>query len=118
MWILLDAQGNLRSSGRGEEPATFPSGWSLRTMSDVNMGDVYWDVPTQSFVATQVRTQDVVRRSLEDKADAALTSNQAFLADASVTNAEAVTQLQRLTRQVNALIRLAQDRLLVDNTDT
>ena len=46
-------------------------------------------------------------QALRDKARAALTSNAAFLADSSVTQAEAVTQVQKLTRQVNALIKLA-----------
>lgn len=46
------------------------------------------------------------RRALLDKARAALTSNAAFLADTSVTTAEAITQVKALTRQMNALIRL------------
>ena len=53
-----------------------------------------------------VQTALVNRDELLKKAAAALASNAAFLADASVTQAEAVLQLQRATRQLNVLIKL------------
>lgn len=43
---------------------------------------------------------------LFDKAAAALTNNQTFLGIATPTQAQAVAQVQALTRQVDALIRL------------
>lgn len=58
------------------------------------------------------------RETLEAKAAAAKASNLAFLADTTVTQAEAVTQLQKLTRQVNALIKLQlQDFADLDGTE-
>lgn len=42
---------------------------------------------------------------LRAKAAQALTANAAFLALASPTNAQVVTQVQRLTRECNALLR-------------
>lgn len=44
--------------------------------------------------------------ALMSKARQALISNAEFLANTSVTNAQAVSQVKALTRQVNALIRL------------
>lgn len=49
--------------------------------------------------------------ALVAKARAALATNAAFLAIASPSNAQAVAQVQALTRQVNALIKLALDDL-------
>lgn len=46
------------------------------------------------------------REELLSKAAAALAANSSFLDIASPTNAQAVTQIKALTRQVNALIRL------------
>lgn len=45
------------------------------------------------------------------KAQAALASNATFLALAAPTQAQAVAQVQALTRQVNALVKLALGRL-------
>ena len=51
------------------------------------------------------------------KAATALTNNATFLAVASPSNAQALAQIQALTRQVNALIRLARrDLLSTDGT--
>jgi hypothetical protein len=44
--------------------------------------------------------------ALRDRAAQALAANAAFLAADAPTNAQAVGQVQRLTRQVDALIRL------------
>lgn len=77
-----------------------------------------WDPATRTVVDAVPPVQETVRANLEAKADAALAANAAFLADGNVNNAEAVQQVQRLTRQVNALIRLSQYRLLTTDTDT
>lgn len=52
-------------------------------------------------------TQNANKQALLQKAAAALTANASFLALASPTTAQAVTQVKALTRQVNALIKLA-----------
>lgn len=44
--------------------------------------------------------------TIRDKARTALASNAAFLALASPTNAQTLTQVRALTRQVNALVKL------------
>lgn len=46
------------------------------------------------------------RKSLKQSASQAITDNLAFLADATVTQAEAVAQVKALTRQVNRIIAL------------
>ena len=48
---------------------------------------------------------------LMSKATAAMTNNQTFLALSAPTTAQAVSQVQALTRQVNALIRLITEAL-------
>ncbi|MBK6556087.1 MAG: hypothetical protein IPG16_02355 [Comamonadaceae bacterium] len=64
-----------------------------------------------------VRTSTTNGAALLAKAATALTNNAAFLAVASPTNAQAVAQVKALTRQVNALIRLARrDLLSTDGT--
>lgn len=52
---------------------------------------------------------------LHGAARTALTSNRAFLANASPTNAQTLAHVKALTRQVNALIRL--ELLDLDGTD-
>jgi len=54
---------------------------------------------------------------VHSRAQAALTANAAFLALASPTNAQVVAQVQRLTKECNALIRLTLS-LLADISDT
>lgn len=49
--------------------------------------------------------------ALRDKAQQALTANAAYLAVASPTAAQNTAQIQRLTRECNALIRLLIGRL-------
>lgn len=81
-------------------------------------GTKRWEAATRTVVDVPRPLTDQERDALLAKADPALAANAAFLDDTNVTNAEAVTQLKAVTRQVNALIRLQQDRLLVPNTDT
>jgi hypothetical protein len=62
------------------------------------------------LVATRqelVSQEFVNRRTLEARARAALADNAAFLAIASPTAGQNAAQAKALTRQVNALIRLA-----------
>mgnify|MGYP000691666206 CR=1 FL=1 len=63
--------------------------------------------------------QGTSRTDLLTKARAAVTANQTFLALATPTNAQVVAQVQRLTRECSALLRLAVGAdLLAPNTDT
>lgn len=55
------------------------------------------------------------RQALTDQAAAALATNRTFLALASPTNAQIAAQVKALTRQNNALVRLALG--LLDGTD-
>ncbi len=55
---------------------------------------------------TWLALQQPERKSLKDAASQAVTDNLAFLADATVTQAEAVVQVKALTRQVNRIIAL------------
>lgn len=55
--------------------------------------------------------------TLQQRAATALTNNDAFLAVASPTTAQVTAHVKALTRQVNALIRLAQG-LVTDISDT
>lgn len=61
---------------------------------------------------TDAATSATNEAALLAKAKTALTNNATFLAIASPTNAQAVAQVQALTRQVNALIRLVGRNLL------
>lgn len=66
--------------------------------------------PNNNVLSTRTITLDPATANagtLEAKAQTALTNNATFLGLASPTNAQAVAQVQALTRQVNALIRLA-----------
>lgn len=64
-------------------------------------------------------TAEATEYDLHQKARAALTANATFLAIASPTNAQAIAQVQKLTRECSALIRLLIGAdLLVENSDT
>lgn len=69
-------------------------GWTLTSGT--------WAAPAAP--ATTVSEQNYA--TLRQRAQTALTHNETFLALASPTSAQAITQVQALTRQVNALIRL------------
>lgn len=49
--------------------------------------------------------QNIDRKNLRDAAAGAISTNQTFLADANVTNAELVAQVRALTQQVNSIIK-------------
>jgi hypothetical protein len=57
------------------------------------------------------------KQALTDKAAAALAANATFLAIGAPTNAQTLAQVQKLTRQMNALIRIDLN-LLDDITGT
>lgn len=67
--------------------------------------------------AYQVEIPDDVvnRRSIEAQAAIALANNAAYLAIRAPTQAQAIAQVEALTRQVNKLIRLVLNRL--DDTE-
>lgn len=56
-------------------------------------------------------TVDTNRSTLLSKAQAAIQSNETYLAIASPTSAQAEVQVAALTRQVNALLRLVANEL-------
>ncbi len=60
-------------------------------------------------------TEEANAFTLRDRARTALAANATFLALASPTNAQTVAQVQRLTRECSALIRLLTSAL--DTTD-
>lgn len=67
------------------------------------------------LVTTPLPPDRVNARSLGAKIDTALANNRDFLALASPTNAQTLAQVRALTRQMNALARLAAGKL--DTTD-
>lgn len=69
------------------------------------------------FAATADGTQAVNRKALLDKAQTAITNNVTYLGVASPTTAQNTAQIKALTRQVNALLRLAAG-LLADTSGT
>lgn len=122
MWILVDDQsGQLLSLTRVQPNTEAPAGktWT-GPHEDIDLGSYTWNPATRRFVPVPVRNEARIRTSLEGQADAALARNKTFIdtPNAQLTNAQVVNHLKDLTRQVNALIRLSQDRLLVPNDDT
>ena len=65
-------------------------------------------MPADGLGSRQVNDADLPPNlpTLLDRAGQALANNQAFLAIGAPTNAQVVSQVQALTRQVNALVRL------------
>lgn len=60
---------------------------------------------------TTAETTMTNREAIEGAAETALTDNASFLALASPTNSQVLAQIQSLTKQSNALIRLQLERL-------
>lgn len=65
--------------------------------------------------SAQRELRDANERTLREKAGQAIAFNDAFLALATPSNAQVVAQVQRLTREATALIRLTIRAL--DSTD-
>lgn len=79
-------------------------------MSTVDYGDFTVTTTTTpngktQTVAWKPGTTGANQQTLQQRAATALTNNQTFLAIASPTQAQAVAQVQALTRQVDGLIR-------------
>lgn len=79
----------------------------------VAAGGTVYASPALALAATSSRVAkaDAVADAIKAKAQAALTANAAFLALASPTNAQTLAQVQLLTKEANALIRLALNQL-------
>lgn len=72
----------------------------------------YDDVQNAEADKRALAAQQAANRAvIEERAAAALDANAAFLADDTPTNAETLAQVRMLTRECNALIRLALSRL-------
>ena len=94
---------------------------------DTTAGRVQFFLPDGSFLGPErdMTTSELSAHRAQDneealiaKASGAVSNNITFLADANVTQAEAVVQLQKLTKQVNALIKLqVRDFANTDGTD-
>lgn len=72
-------------------------------------GEPTWDNPTvwrSSSIDWKAGTPQANAIDLQSKADNAIDANNTFLAIASPSNAQAITQVQRLTRENTAIIRL------------
>ena len=74
-----------------------------------------WTTRLKSTAELANDTTATNNTSLRDKARTAITGNTTYLALVSPTNAQVVTQMNRLTRQNTALIRLEVSAL--DSTD-
>lgn len=77
--------------------------------------DLVGGVPTQVWVADPKPVEQVNRETIEAQAVTALTANTAYLAVNNPSQAQAIAQVEALTRQVNKLIRLVLNRL--DDTE-
>ena len=77
-----------------------------------------WTVAPLDAEALAVKAQEAVRSGLHTRQRQALADNAAYLAIVAPTNGQAIAQIRALTRQVNALIRVAVGSdLLVNSTD-
>lgn len=83
---------------------TLADGTTVETMTASNPTG---SVDREFIVTPGAGTPAANQQTLTAKAQAALINNATFLVIGNPTQAQAVTQVQALTRQVNALIRLA-----------
>lgn len=72
---------------------------------------------TSGSAAQSAKTSEANRAAVLAKAQAALTANATFLALASPTNAQTLAQVQRLSRQMDGVLRVLSN-LLDDVSDT
>lgn len=83
----------------------------LRTEGDVDI----WATRTTNggTVERRIRSNTNTDRALilQARAQQAISTNSTFLALASPTNAQSLAQIQALTRQLQALLRLSQNAL-------
>jgi hypothetical protein len=95
----------------------FGEGKTVRLIGNfkVSPGDTFDGVTLTKAVPKPLTAEETNRRTLLDKGAQALASNATYLAIPSPTQAQAGAQVQSLTKQVNALIRLASS--LLDTTD-
>jgi hypothetical protein len=87
----------------------------MSTRTDRNQTFDSTGAMTSEQVVVVDTTADTNAASIRDLAAAALAANRTFIALPTPTNTQVVAQTKALTRQMNALIRLALGRL--DGTD-
>lgn len=80
--------------------------WRINNDQGQQVGTDLVEIPT---------TQGINLAALQNRAQAALATNTAFLAVASPTNAQTLAQVKALTKECSALIRLMLG--LLDSTD-
>lgn len=90
-----------------------PAGGYVDVTSVSPQPQVGWitDGSYETWTAPAAGTAAASLNALATKAQAALTNNETYLGIGSPTNAQVVSQVAALTRQVNALIRLAINQL-------
>jgi hypothetical protein len=99
--------GNTITSIEFHDPSTYAGG--LLLLAGINpMPWERWTTPDNgtTWVAPPLPVDVQNQQALNQKAQTALSHNATFLGIASPTSAQAITQVQALTRQTNALIRL------------